>query len=215
MKNEPDPFSSCVGGLAFLGLGGWTLVLAGLGIGLLLGGVHTYANSYARVADGQSTGAALLGGAADAFGVGGIYAGFTNQDIGTGQNLHLTPEDRAAMIGGGLGGFAGAAAGGVGGARFGVALRTSTLRPGGMGNIGSHAPVNPTTALSGAERWLGPGYREIAPGVYRSADGLRQFRMTNSDLLPTHGNIGPHVHFEIPNPAGGPPLENLHLSITP
>jgi hypothetical protein len=62
--------------------------------------------------------------------------------------------------------------------------------PMGMGNIGSHAPVNPTTALSGAQRWLGPGYREIAPGVYRSADGLRQFRMTTRDLLPTHGNIG-------------------------
>jgi RHS repeat-associated protein len=51
----------------------------------------------------------------------------------------------------------------------------------GMGDIGSHAPVNPTTALSAAEQWLGPGYSEIAPGVYRSADGLRQFRMTTSD----------------------------------
>ena len=85
----------------------------------------------------------------------------------------------------------------------------------GLGDIGSHGPVDPTTALSGAEKWLGQGYREIAPGVFRSSDGLRQFRMTSRDLLPTHGNIGPHVHFESPNPSGGPPLENLHLPIKP
>jgi hypothetical protein len=39
--------------------------------------------------------------------------------------------------------------------------------------------------------------------------------MTTRDLLPTHGDIGPHVHFEVPNPAGGDPLENLHLPIKP
>ncbi|GAB6188181.1 hypothetical protein JCM17478_36830 [Thermopirellula anaerolimosa] len=86
--------------------------------------------------------------------------------------------------------------------------------PQGWGNLGSHGPVSPDVALSSAEKWLGAGYKEIAPGVYRSADG-RQFRMTTSDLLPTHGNVGPHVHFEVPNPAGGPPLENLHLPVTP
>jgi hypothetical protein len=85
----------------------------------------------------------------------------------------------------------------------------------GLGNIGSHGPIDPATALAGAEKFLGAGYKEIYPGIYRSADGLRQFRMTARDLLPTHGNIGPHVHFEIPNPSGGPPLENLHLPITP
>ena len=85
---------------------------------------------------------------------------------------------------------------------------------GGMGNIGGHGSVNPTTALSGAQRWLGLGYREIAPGVFRSADGLRQFRMTTRDLLPTHGDIGPHVHFEVLD-AAGVVIENLHLPITP
>ncbi len=85
----------------------------------------------------------------------------------------------------------------------------------GWGNLGSHGPVTPDVALRSAEKWLGAGYKEIAPGVYRSADGLRQFRMTASDLIPTHGNIGPHVHFEVPNPAGGPPLENLHIPVTP
>ena len=93
-------------------------------------------------------------------------------------------------------------------------MPAATSNPG-WGNLGSHAPVSPDVALGSAEQWLGADYSEIAPGVYRSADGLRQFRMTTSDLLPTHGNLGPHVHFEIPNPAGGPPLENLHLPIKP
>jgi hypothetical protein len=84
----------------------------------------------------------------------------------------------------------------------------------GMGNIGSHGPVSPSVALGSAERWLGQGYREIAPGVFRSADGLRQFRMTTRDLLPTHGNIGPHVHFEALD-ALGRVIENLHLPVLP
>ncbi len=97
----------------------------------------------------------------------------------------------------------------------GVPSAASSNAAKGFGNIGSHGPVSPDVALRGAEKFLGPGYKEIEPGVFRSADGLRQFRMTTRDLLPTHGNIGPHVHFEIPNPSGGPPLENLHLPITP
>lgn len=32
--------------------------------------------------------------------------------------------------------------------------------------------------LSAAQKWLGPGAREVAPDVFRSADGARQFRMT-------------------------------------
>jgi RHS repeat-associated protein len=84
----------------------------------------------------------------------------------------------------------------------------------GWGNIGSHAAVNPSEVLPAAERWLGSGYSEIAPGVFRSADGLRQFRMTASDLIPTHGTIGPHVHFETLN-ATGQVIENLHVPIAP
>jgi hypothetical protein len=38
--------------------------------------------------------------------------------------------------------------------------------------------------------------------------------MTTRDLLPTHGNIGPHVHFEALDAAGNV-IENLHLPITP
>lgn len=84
----------------------------------------------------------------------------------------------------------------------------------GFGNIESHGPVDPATALGGAEKSLGAGYNEIAPGVFRSADGLRQLRMTPRDLLPTHGNIGPHVHFEALN-EDGKVIENLHLPVLP
>jgi hypothetical protein len=83
-----------------------------------------------------------------------------------------------------------------------------------MGDIGSHAPVDPSIALGAASKYLGPGYKEIAPGVFRSADGLRQFRATTSDLIPTHGSIGPHVHFEALNSAGKV-IENLHLPVKP
>ena len=63
-----------------------------------------------------------------------------------------------------------------------------------------------------AERFLGKGYTEIAPGVYRSADGLRQFRMTTADILGKHGKIGPHFNFEILDKAGKV-LKNYHMPI--
>ena len=40
----------------------------------------------------------------------------------------------------------------------------------GMGNIGSHGPIDPSIPLGAASKFLGPGYTEIAPGVFRSAD---------------------------------------------
>jgi hypothetical protein len=64
-------------------------------------------------------------------------------------------------------------------------------------------------ALRGAEKWLGEGYKEIAPGVFRSKDGLRQFRMTASDL--TDPKLGPHVHFEAIAPDGRTIIENSHV----
>lgn len=67
--------------------------------------------------------------------------------------------------------------------------------------------VSVRAVLTGAEKWLGPGYKEIAPGVYRSADGTRQFRMRDVDLL---GN-DPHVHFESIGPDGRSILGNSHL----
>jgi hypothetical protein len=93
------------------------------------------------------------------------------------------------------------------------AAPTAAAPPEGLGNIGSHGVVEADTALRSALQWLGEGYKEIAPGVYRSTDGMRQFRMTASDLKPTHGDIGPHVHFEALDKSGKV-IENLHLPVT-
>lgn len=56
--------------------------------------------------------------------------------------------------------------------------------------------------LDAANRFLGPGYKYKGNGRFVSADGLRQFRIGDSDILGYHGG-GPHANFEFlaPNPA--------------
>lgn len=54
--------------------------------------------------------------------------------------------------------------------------------------------------------------KEIAQGVHGSASGLKQFRMTSSDILGLHGKIGPHFNFEILNKAGKT-VKNYHMPI--
>lgn len=84
--------------------------------------------------------------------------------------------------------------------------------------LGSHSPIDAGDALQAGEKWLGKDYKEIAPGVFRSADGMRQFRMTDSDLDPLgHGvkeGIGAHVHFEALD-VNGEFIENSHIPISP
>jgi hypothetical protein len=81
---------------------------------------------------------------------------------------------------------------------------------GGFGDIaGGVAKVD--EALAGAVKWLGDGYKEIAPGVFRSADDARQFRMTTSDLMDKRK--GTHVHFESIGPDGREIVENSHVRI--
>jgi RHS repeat-associated protein len=91
----------------------------------------------------------------------------------------------------------------------------------GLGNIGSHSQIKPGDALKHGQTWLGRGYKEIGPkgsGVFRSADGTRQFRMTSGDLNPKgHGaksGLGSHVHFEALD-ARGRIIENLHIPLKP
>lgn len=64
-------------------------------------------------------------------------------------------------------------------------------------------------ALEMGEKWLGPGYKEIAEGVFRSADNLRQFRMTEADLLDLRQGV--HVHFESIGSNGREIMENSHV----
>jgi RHS repeat-associated protein len=81
----------------------------------------------------------------------------------------------------------------------------------GFGNL-TAGVLGDDAILRSAEEWLGPGYREIAPGVYRSADGARQFRMVDSSDL---GASSPHVHFEAIGPDGREILENGHVYLLP
>ncbi|MEO5984203.1 MAG: hypothetical protein ABIP80_01790, partial [Ferruginibacter sp.] len=64
-------------------------------------------------------------------------------------------------------------------------------------------------------RILGKGYKEIAPGVFRSADGLKQFRMTsNSDLIGKGMKGVPHVHIEVFDPRNlSDAVKNYHIPI--
>jgi RHS repeat-associated protein len=78
----------------------------------------------------------------------------------------------------------------------------------GLGDLAAGA-LRDENVVAAAERWLGDGYEEIAPGVYRSADGTRQFRMTESDL----GAANPHVHFESVGPGGRGNTGNAHVDL--
>lgn len=82
----------------------------------------------------------------------------------------------------------------------------------GLGNIGRHLPMASRDSLNHGIKWLGAGYKEIAPGMFRSADGLRLFRMTAADLLGSHGKVGLYVHIEALNKFGKV-IENLHVPI--
>ncbi len=66
---------------------------------------------------------------------------------------------------------------------------------GGAPKDGDHLPTG--KALDAAADHLGPGYKEIAPGVFKSADGKRLVRMTDSDLAKAGNHAGaPHMNFE-------------------
>jgi hypothetical protein len=43
--------------------------------------------------------------------------------------------------------------------------------------------------------FLGPGYKVMPDGRFVSADGLRQVRMGDNDILGKHAK-GPHMNFE-------------------
>ena len=70
-------------------------------------------------------------------------------------------------------------------------------------------------ALDAAVDFLGEGYIDMGNGRFMSADGLRQTRMTDADILGTHGG-GPHMNFETLTPRPGRPgrfntVKNLHI----
>lgn len=87
------------------------------------------------------------------------------------------------------------------------------------GNFTSANKLSQTDALDAGIRFLGPGYRKIGKpgsGVFRSADGLRQFRIDDGSLAGTHAPGVQHVHFEVyATPDSRLPIVNNHAPVTP
>lgn len=87
------------------------------------------------------------------------------------------------------------------------------------GDVTSAHKLSQTDALDAGMRFLGPGYREIGKpgsGVFRSADGLRQFRIDDGSLAGTHPPGVPHVHFEMyATPGNRIPVVNNHVPVVP
>ncbi|HWX66219.1 MAG TPA: RHS repeat-associated core domain-containing protein [Rhodanobacter sp.] len=81
----------------------------------------------------------------------------------------------------------------------------------GKGNIlSSFIPLG-GQALDAGLKFLGKNYTEIDRGVFRSSDGLRQFRMEDSSLTGGHRPGVPHVHFELYMPGARKPYVNNHV----
>ena len=123
--------------------------------------------------------------------------------------------------------------GGVGGSKGGS--NTSTSNSGGASNSGSRAGGVGTTAnpvislpannsrmstdqaLDAASQFLGAGYIDMGGGRFVSADGFRQVRMSNSDILGHHAG-GAHMNFETlaPHRITGRMriIDNVHVYLT-
>jgi hypothetical protein len=65
--------------------------------------------------------------------------------------------------------------------------------------------------LNSAQNYLGHGYREVSPGRYVSADGMRQVRFGAHE---TRG-AQMHGHFEAFDQPGGRIIENTNVRIVP
>ena len=87
------------------------------------------------------------------------------------------------------------------------------------GNLTSVHTLSQAEALDAGITFLGPGYREIGKpgsGVFRSADGRRQFRIDSNSLAGAHAPGVPHVHFETyATPTSARPTVNNHVTVSP
>ncbi len=87
----------------------------------------------------------------------------------------------------------------------------------GTGNFTSSYTINAEDTLDTAEAFLGSGYRQLGlpnSGVFRSADGLRGFRIDNNSIQGFHPPNVPHVHFEVFNSSDlRRPISNNHVPL--
>jgi len=140
--------------------------------------------------------------AIDAFRNGNILEGIL---YSAGAILNLFLATRIYYKGNGLGGFNPSA--GASGAGDDAADASQDLYDG--------ARMTTDDALTAAEDFLGPGYRDMGNGRFVSVDGTRQVRIGESDILGLHGG-GPHINFEtmVPNPLKPGKMtiqDNMHI----
>jgi hypothetical protein len=86
----------------------------------------------------------------------------------------------------------------------------------GARNLTSRFTLSADEALTAGERWVGPGYTELGKpgsGVFRSADGTRQFRIDTGSITGAHSPGVPHVHLETIVPGSPVPIVNNHIPI--
>ena len=84
----------------------------------------------------------------------------------------------------------------------------------GSGDITSKFKISANEALEAGMQFLGSNYKELGrsgSGVFRSSDGLRQFRIDSNSLLGEHSPWDPHVHFEAFEPKMNDPYVNNHV----
>jgi uncharacterized protein RhaS with RHS repeats len=87
----------------------------------------------------------------------------------------------------------------------------------GRGNIASQHTLQINELLKAGEDFLGQGYKEIGKpgsGVFRSADGTRQFRIDGNSLSGSHAPGVPHGHLETYAPGAAKPVANNHVPFT-
>jgi RHS repeat-associated protein len=81
----------------------------------------------------------------------------------------------------------------------------------GSGIITSDFTLTQNEAVQAGLDWVGPGEIELGNGVYRSTDGLRQFRIDPTSLEGLHNPGVPHVHLEMFEPGVKDPIINNHI----
>jgi hypothetical protein len=86
----------------------------------------------------------------------------------------------------------------------------------GSGNFKSKFTLTNSQSLDAGMKWIGEPFKEIGDsgsGVFRSADGMRQFRIDKNSLAGAHAPGVVHVHYETYLPGDNHISANNHVPI--
>jgi hypothetical protein len=86
----------------------------------------------------------------------------------------------------------------------------------GKGNFTSKFNLTNSESLDAGMKWIGEPFKEIGDygsGVFRSADGMRQFRIDKNSLAGAHAPGAVHVHYETYLPGDNHTTANNHVLI--